>query len=109
VARIVRASDPRGPAATDAARRHLRLGASPRAGEAICRLAQVEALRDGRSWVNLSDVGAVIRPALRHRLLPSFEAEARGLVSDALVADVLHDLPDLPPEVEAVLSAIEHD
>ena len=46
-------------------------------------------------------------PVLRHRLLPSFEAEARGLVGDALVADVLHDLPDLPREVELLLAAIE--
>ncbi len=37
VARIVRATDPRGAASTSAARRHLRLGASPRGGEAICR------------------------------------------------------------------------
>ena len=107
VARIVRATDPRGAASTSAARRHLRLGASPRGGEAICRLAQVEALRAGRAWVEASDVAAVVRPALRHRLLPSFEAEARGLVADALVAEVLHDLADLPPEVEAVLRAVD--
>jgi MoxR-like ATPase len=107
VARIVRATDPRGAAGTDAARKSLRLGASPRAGEAICRLAKVEALRDGRAWVTAADVAAVVRPALRHRLLPSFEAEARGLVGDALVSEVLHDLPDLPPEVEAVLAAID--
>jgi len=107
VARIVRATDPRGTASTSAARRHLRLGASPRAGEAICRLAQVEALRDGRSWVGAADVATALRPALRHRLLPSFEAEARGLVGDALVAEVLHDLADLPPDVEAVLQSID--
>ena len=107
VARIVRATDPRGPASTSAARRHLRLGASPRGGEAICRLAQVEALRAGLAGVEAADVATVVRPALRHRLLPSFEAEARGLVADALVAEVLHDLPDLPPEVEAVLRAVD--
>jgi MoxR-like ATPase len=107
IARIVRATDPRGPGATESARRNLRLGASPRAGEAIVRLARIEALRDGRGHVSAADVAAVVTPALRHRLLPSFEAEARGLSGDALVADVLHDLPDLPPEVEAVLRAIE--
>ena len=107
VARIVRATDPRGPAATDAARKSLRLGASPRAGEAICRLARVAALRAGRGYVVLDDVAATLLPALRHRLLPSFEAEARGQVGDALVSEVLHDLPDLPPEVERVLAAIE--
>jgi len=37
------------------------------------------------------------------------EAEARGLSGDALVADVLHDLSDLPPEVEAVLHALDRE
>jgi len=107
VARVVRATDPRGPAATDAARKSLRLGASPRAGEAICRLSRVEALRSGRGFVVMEDVSACLLPALRHRLLPSFEAEARGQVGDLLVAEVLHDLHDLPPEVERVLAAID--
>jgi len=109
VARSVLATDPRGAAATASARRNLRLGASPRAGEAICRLARVRALRAGRGYVDASDVAAVSLPALRHRLLPAFEAEARGLVGDALVADVLHDVPDLPREVVEVLSAIDRD
>src|SRR5439155_22926520 len=88
VARIVRATDPRGPAGTDAARRSLRLGASPRAGEALCRLARVAALRAGRGYVVAEDVASSVLPALRHRLLPSFEAEARGHVVDAVCVEV---------------------
>ncbi|MFV1959590.1 MAG: AAA family ATPase [Planctomycetota bacterium] len=107
VARWVRATSPFGVEATDAARRALRLGASPRGGEAICRVARVSALREGRGYVTAADLGWALLPALRHRLLPSFEAEARGLVGDALVADVLHDVPDLPVEVERVLAAID--
>ena len=107
VARWVRATSPFGLEASDAARRTLRLGASPRGGEAICRVARVAALRDGRGYVNAEDLAWALRPALRHRLLPSFEAEARGLVSDALVADVLHDVPELPSEVQRVLDQIE--
>jgi len=107
VARVIRATDPRGPGATDSARRNLRLGASPRGGEAICRVARVAALREGRSYVVAGDLAWALLPALRHRLLPSFEAEARGLTQDALVRDVLHDLPELPEEVERVLAAVE--
>jgi MoxR-like ATPase len=107
VARWLRATDPYGPGATESARRNLRLGASARAGEAICQVARVGALRAGRGYVVADDLAAALQPALRHRLLPSFEAEARGLVGDALVADVLHDVPDLPPEVERVLASIE--
>jgi len=107
VARWVRATSPFGIEATDVARRTLRLGASPRGGEAICRASRVAALREGRSYVTSEDLGWALLPALRHRLLPSFEAEARGLVGDALVADVLHDVPALPEEVERVLAAID--
>jgi MoxR-like ATPase len=107
VARLVRATDPVGDAATESARKNLRLGASARGGEAICRVARVQAKRAGRDWVGAEDIAWALRPALRHRLLPSFEAEARGLVGDALVADVLHDLPDLPVEVERILQAID--
>ena len=52
-------------------------------------------------------VAWALTPALRHRLLPSFEAEARGLTYDARVADVLHDLPELPSEEQHVLEAID--
>jgi MoxR-like ATPase len=109
VARWVRATDPLGPAGTDSARQNLRLGASPRGGEAICRVARVAALREGRGYVTPDDLAWALLPAMRHRLLPSFEAEARGLVGDALVVDVLHDVPDLPPEVERVLAAVDRD
>lgn len=107
VARVVRATDATARDGTESARRNLRMGASPRGGEAICRVARVAALRDGRNYVVAADLAWAMRPALRHRLLPSFEAEARGLTGDALVADVLHDLPELPEEVEAVLRAID--
>lgn len=107
VARVVRATNPDAQSATDSARRNLRLGASPRAGEALCRVARVSALREGRGYVTAADLAWALRPTLRHRLLPSFEAEARGLTGDTLVADILHDLPSLPPEVEAILAAID--
>ena len=107
VARVVRATDPSRGVGTDSARRDLRLGASPRAGEAICRVARVSALRAGRGYVNAEDLAWALKPTFRHRLLASFEAEARGLTGDALVADVLHDVPELPAEVEAVLAEID--
>ncbi|MFM8387247.1 MAG: AAA family ATPase [Planctomycetia bacterium] len=107
VARLVLATDPGSAGATDSARRNLRLGASPRAGEAICRVARAAALAAGCDHVRMEDLAFALAPALRHRLLPSFEAEARGLVGDRLVADVLAPVAGLPREVQRVLSAIE--
>ena len=56
---------------------------------------------------SLDDVRAMVAPVLRHRLMPSYEAEARGLDSDAIVAQVLQSvqLPAGTVEQEPALAA----
>ncbi|MGH2669328.1 MAG: AAA family ATPase, partial [bacterium] len=58
------------------ARRFLRYGASPRGAQAILMSAKVLALMDGRVSVSIEDVDQVLLPALTHRIVLSFEAEA---------------------------------
>ena len=63
----------------------VRLGASPRAGLAMIRIARVKALLAGRFHVSRSDLEELALPALRHRVLLGFEARARGIgVADLL-------------------------
>jgi len=66
------------PAARDEnpAKRLLRYGASPRGAQAILMGAKVLALIDGRVNVSFDDVNRVLLPALNHRVVLSFEAEA---------------------------------
>jgi MoxR-like ATPase len=64
------------PAAGGAAQRFLRYGASPRGAQAILMGAKVTALLDGRVNVSFDDVDRVMLPALTHRVVLSFEAEA---------------------------------
>ena len=71
------------------ARKYVRYGASPRGGQAIVLAAKVRALRDGRANVAFEDVDAVAAPALRHRLILSFEGQADGVDPDAIIQDVL--------------------
>ncbi len=73
----------------------LRYGASPRAAQALVLGAKVQALLEGRAHVSFADVRAVALPALRHRLGPSFEAEADGLSSDDLVERLLSEVSEL--------------
>lgn len=64
-------------------------GASPRGGQALLLGAKVQALRAGRPHVAFDDVDRVARPALRHRLVLGFAAEAAGVDSAALIDRVL--------------------
>jgi MoxR-like ATPase len=73
--------------------RYMELGASPRATIYLYRCAKVHALFDGRSHVIPEDVKAVAPPVLRHRIVPSYEAEAEQLTSNDLVELLLSTVP----------------
>lgn len=75
----------------------VRLGASPRAAQAIVLGAKFRAMSLGRAAVSLEDVKWAASPALRHRLVMNFEASAEGISPDAVVANLMLTLP-----VEAV-------
>ncbi|MDR2448117.1 MAG: MoxR family ATPase [Treponema sp.] len=73
--------------------RYINFGASPRASIALYRCARIHALFEGRSFVSPDDVKAVALPALRHRLVLSYEAEADGLDPDAIISRILSLVP----------------
>jgi MoxR-like ATPase len=54
---------------------------------------KVRALTQGRFNVSFDDIEAVAAPTLRHRLIPNFEAEAEGVTTDHIIAQVLRDVP----------------
>jgi MoxR-like ATPase len=71
----------------------LYLGASPRAGIALLRVAKARALSEGRDYVNPDDVKAVAAPVLAHRLILAPEARSAGLGATELIADALAHTP----------------
>ena len=71
----------------------LYLGASPRAGIALLRVAKARALSEGRDYVGPDDVKAVAAPVLAHRLILAPEARTAGLGAAELVADALGHTP----------------
>src|SRR6266550_982920 len=71
----------------------LYLGASPRAGIALLRVAKGRALSEGRDYVTPDDVKAVAAPVLAHRLILAPEARSAGLGPAELVADALSHTP----------------
>jgi len=79
----------------EATREHpaVKLGASPRAGIAILRLARAWAYLDGRNYVIPDDVKAVAPAALIHRIILRPEYELEGVTPSRVVEDVLKKVP----------------
>ncbi|MFT4649803.1 MAG: MoxR-like ATPase [Planctomycetota bacterium] len=71
----------------------IQYGASPRASIWLALTARAHAFLEGRGYVTPMDIKAVALEVLRHRVLPTFEAEAEGLSSDDLVRRILDTVP----------------
>ncbi|MGQ9576128.1 MAG: AAA family ATPase [Thermoguttaceae bacterium] len=71
----------------------LSLGASPRASIALFRCAQALAAISGRNFVQPDDVKRIAAPVLTHRIILRPEARLRKITADAVVEDVVEDVP----------------
>ncbi|MGH7131967.1 MAG: AAA family ATPase [Phycisphaerales bacterium] len=98
-ARLALASHPGGKYAVDTAEKYIRCGASPRGAQALIMAAKVKALTEGRFHVGNKDIQDVAVPALRHRILLNFEAEADRVDQDKIVKEILEKTPTEPVQV----------
>lgn len=89
IARLIASSTPGNPEALPEINQYLRFGPSPRGAQAMTLGAKVNALLDRRVNVSYEDIADVALPALRHRCLLNFQAEAEGIQPDALVEALL--------------------
>jgi MoxR-like ATPase len=95
-ARLARATRPTEPDADDMIKRYVRWGAGPRAGQALILGAKAHALLAGRFAVSPADIVRVARPVLRHRVLPNFAAEAKGISAEQIIDRLLDQVK--PPK-----------
>ena len=91
--RLVLATHPKTATAAPITNQFLRFGSSPRAAQVLTLAGKVRALTQGRFNVSYEDIAAVATPAFRHRLILNFEAEAEGITTDQVVAQILRDVP----------------
>jgi MoxR-like ATPase len=103
--RCTLATHPQGEFATPMVNQFLRVGASPRAAQAITLGSKVRALLDGRFHVSFNDIKSVIVPAMRHRVILNFEGEAEGITTDMVLEKVMNDTPTAVQEDLAVAKA----
>src|SRR5258707_15011946 len=91
--RLVMATHPKTETASPIASQYLRFGSSPRGGQTLMLAGKVRALTQGRFNVSFDDIEAVALAAMRHRLILNFEAEAEGMTTDHIIAQILQDVP----------------
>ncbi len=99
--RLVLATHPKTATAVPIASQFLRFGSSPRGAQTLMLAAKVRALAAGRFNVSFEDVQAAALPALRHRLILNFEAEAEGITTDHIIEQVLKAVPKTVETVPA--------
>jgi MoxR-like ATPase len=88
IVRVIAALTPNSPFATPKVKQYLRFGPGPRGAQAVVLAAKVAALLDGRINLSFEDIRGVIKPALRHRLIVNFQAEADAISADDLIEEV---------------------
>lgn len=90
--KLVVATHPELPTASDYVKKYVSCGASPRAAQAIFQTAKARALIEGRANVAFEDIKAVAYPALRHRIMPGFEALADGINTDEIITQIIEGI-----------------
>lgn len=91
--RLILATHPNAETAHEITNLFLKFGSSPRGAQALLLGAKVRALTEGRFNVSFDDVAEVALPALRHRLIVNFEAEAEGVTTDLVLQKIMAGVP----------------
>jgi len=94
--RLVRATEPASPHATETTRRYVESGAGPRGLLAILHAAKARALSRGDFFVSCDEVRAVAAQALRHRIQRNLEAEAGEVSADDIIRGILEEFREAP-------------
>jgi len=105
IVRLTLATHPEGPFAAPVTNQYLRWGSSPRGAQTLALAAKVRALLEGRYNVSFEDVRRVYLPAMRHRVILNFEAEAEGITTDSVLLQILDKVPEKADEEKRVAQA----
>src|SRR4051794_1848107 len=90
---IVRATRPREPGTPAFVNEYVQWGAGPRASIYLVLAGKARAILNGRVHVTTEDIMKTAHPILRHRILPTFSAEAAGMTADRIIDRLLAEVP----------------
>ena len=97
--RLVMATHPQGEFATPETNKYIRFGGSPRGAQALVLGGKVRALLEGRYNVSFEDIRRVYLPAMRHRVLLNFEAQAENIPPDTVLAQISNEVKEKPADI----------
>ncbi|MDD4869254.1 MAG: MoxR family ATPase [Kiritimatiellae bacterium] len=95
---LVRCTRPDEPEAAAFVKELIEWGAGPRASQYLILAGKVRAVLQGRFHVTIDDIEALTHPVLRHRIVPTFNAEAEGINVDDIIDRILKAVPRGTPE-----------
>ena len=98
--RLSRMTRPAKDDAPDFVKQYVSWGAGPRASQYLVLGAKARAVLQGRYFVAREDICAVALPVLRHRVRLNFNADADGMTTDRLIAQLIDSLPDVEDTVD---------
>ena len=90
---LVNTSRGGGPRPVPGLDKHVRVGASPRGGIALMKIAQAVALQADRTYVTPDDVGLLRHAVLRHRLVLTYDALADDIAPEAIIDAIFAAVP----------------
>jgi MoxR-like ATPase len=91
--RLVSASRPGLPGASELVNKYVKWGAGLRASQSMILGAKARALMNGRHHVSITDIQALALPILRHRIVTNFYAESERINADGIVTQLLEAVP----------------
>lgn len=94
---VVMSTHPDHELASEMSRKFIRFGSSPRGAQAVILAAKINAILDHRYHVSRSDIQAVAKNCLRHRIMLNFEGQADGVSTDAVIDDIFKHLNQRQP------------
>jgi MoxR-like ATPase len=92
--RLVLATHPDSEFATDAVKKYVRWGASPRAAQGLILAARVRALSEGRPHVAFEDIRYFAIEILQHRALLNYDGQAENVVPAKLIKQLTEQVPE---------------
>ena len=105
IVRLTLATHPEGEMATGVTNQYLRWGSSPRGAQTLALASKVRALLEGRFNVSFEDVRRVYLPAMRHRVILNFEAQAEGITTDQVLLEILDAVGQKSDDVPVAMEA----
>src|SRR5690606_18231993 len=101
IVRLTLATHPGGPFALPITNQYLRWGSSPRGAQTLALAAKVRALLEGRYNVSFEDIRRVYLPAMRHRVILNFEAQAEEIGRAHVLLEILKKIPEKADDTAA--------